>query len=1080
MKYKIKTIIFVIVIMISLFCGINVKGFAINDGATSETLNGITVNQSIEWISKDKAEYTVNLYGNQSGMMEYETVTLVVFNVSDYMSSDDVMRYKASLLKFANKAINSNKLAIMDEATYLELLNSGESAYDYFYDTSNISYINYIYPNIVNAPLSNQQLVKSISQSDVSSLYPGDSSTAYSVIYINTFPQLDNAISLNNVSNSEEDNVENIYYSNYSLCDTYFSYSFQYVNDASNYNDSRYIDFNTLPDKIYNASWISCQYYSFMLDFYYNSNYFELESINDISVTDGIVSIETTESFNEEPGEEYIQWDLKKLKMIANNTLKVTFSLKNLDTSADDYCSNDKGCSVDSDGIMTYNVVSNVMTKYLDYSYYKYKYYDNYPVLHDKYWVYYKTDSDVCSISPNENTAAKLYSVFDPVTIDDSDYSCNNNMFIGWIYPKSLNDKVYYIPRLGSTTLNSYNGSNQLVYYNDIQKVNDDVFLMPSHNVYLLPVWENVSLSKYFSNTDINVQSSENSIANYYDPGSDILFAGNCWKMMAKDTSYGILLLYDGEPDANGMCSSDRTNHGGANGKTSINLSDEYYYASGYTYDNVTKKYTLNNDLVKTTWSNATSNDLIGKYTCKSDIAMKPCDEMYYIADYNSESSAYVVKYNSEVNYAEIGVSSYNSNNNAEAYTMYYYSDPLEFNSFSMLGEQDILLKMPFSDSYYYGDSISYVSNYYNLNNADLISNVSNREDLIGTYTFFSNDSTHTDDEVYYIAGVDDDYIYYLQLYDGEELNDIEETYYFSNDASWDSTNNIYVLANPVEVKNTEWFTSNFTIGADSTDDYLMCKGSSTCSDVNVVSVNYKNQSELGYFRNYTYGEDITYDDATDTYTLVNTYVGFLSNSLVNDVSGFSFDLYQYTCMDNSNSCENVYFVRKIANDYMMALLLEDGALIDNEYEPKYDSDIKKVVDAWYKNYLIDYQDYIVDVWNDEWTRFYPNYVPTYPISIFGYARDIFDIDYEYLLSNSKFTTGHDYWIGNPNTLEESFTSTAFATYVDANGQIVNSNLSDDVTAIKGVRPVIVISNKAKVRKNDDSNTYKIDDGYEY
>ena len=98
MKYKIKTIIFVIVIMISLFCGINVKGFAINDGTNSQNVDGITVNQSIEWISKDKAEYTVNLYGNQSGMTEYETVTLVVFNVSDYMSSDEVMRYKASLL----------------------------------------------------------------------------------------------------------------------------------------------------------------------------------------------------------------------------------------------------------------------------------------------------------------------------------------------------------------------------------------------------------------------------------------------------------------------------------------------------------------------------------------------------------------------------------------------------------------------------------------------------------------------------------------------------------------------------------------------------------------------------------------------------------------------------------------------------------------------------------------------------------------------------------------------------------------------------------------------------------------------
>lgn len=1082
MKYKVKTIIFTIALMLSLFCGINVKGLVIGDGINSEIISNVTVEQSVEWLSKDKIEYTINLYeNNNAGMLGNDKVTLIVFNVSNAMSSEEIMRFKASLLKAANNLFDG-KVAFMDETTYLNLLNSEDDAYDYFYDTSSISFMANVYSSIINAPLTSQPLVQNISRSDVSKLYSSDSSASYSVIYINTFPELANAVSLNNVTNSEEQQDDDYQiFAPSSLCNNFFSYNFQYVNDASNYNDSKYIDFNTLPSKLYNASLISCQYYYYFLNFSYNSNYFELESVNDISVTDGKVSIETTESYDEEPEEEYIKWNLGELKRQSRNTLKMTLSLKNLDTTADDYCTSEKGCSVDSDGIMTYIVVNNLMTNYYEYSYPKYKYYNNYPLLHDKYWVYYKTDSNVCSIPSNENIEAKLYSVFDPVTIDNGDYSCNYNMFLGWIYPKNTSDQIYYIPLLGSTEISSNNNYNQEVYYNDIQKVNDDVFLMPSHNVYLLPVWKNVSINKYFVDTDINIQSSENSIVNYYNPGSDILFAGNCWKMVGKDNTYGVTLLYDGEPDANGMCSINRANHGGANGKTSANLSDEYYYASGYTYDNVTKKYTLKGDLTSTTWSNATSNDLIGKYTCKSDIAMKPCDEMYYIADYNSESSAYVVKYNSEVNYAEIGVSSFNSNNNAEAYTMYYYSEPLEYNSFSMLGMQDILLKIPFSDSYYYGDSISFISDNYNLNNTDLINNISNREDLIGKYSFFNSDSSYTDDEVYYIAGVDDNYIYYLQLYDGEELNDIEETYYFSNDTSLDNTNNIYTLNNPVEVKNTEWFTNGFTINSTSLDDYLMCKGSSSCTIDNVVSVHYKNESELGYYKKYSYGTDVYYDDATNTYTLVNPYSDFITNSQVNDINGFSLDLYQYTCMNSSNSCENVYFVRKFNNDYLMALLLEDGATVDADFEPKYDSDIKKVVDAWYKNYLIDYQDYLVDVWNEGWSDLYPTYVPTYPISILGYAiqQNILEDDINEL-PTYYLETGHDYWTGNPHLLVNGFTNTAFATYIDSNGQFINSNLSDDVTTIKGVRPVIVLSSKAKIRNTEGSNNLIIDDGYEY
>ncbi|MBQ9318218.1 MAG: hypothetical protein IJR82_01110 [Bacilli bacterium] len=1051
------------------------------------------IEQSAEWVDERTVKYKLSVDINKMyETSNYININLIVYNISDSMSKAEITRYKAAMVN-AVKAIQSenyySRYIIMNEQEYLDYVEAGNSiAAILKYTRDGIS----MDDSFINEKPTSNQLIYSIDILDIKKLIPqksfGESELYYSVIYINTFPNFSNAISLNNIEQSDIkddtqmiENGEIVYgYLGSSvsspICLKNRIYYLQYVADASGYTDENHVDYKNLQSKIRNSFYSSCSFLNYDISYIYNDKLFDVD-INDITASEGHVNI--LEMQRDEPTDKrnYIYWDLGSRKSDSVHTLEVYLHLKDASEIGDDYCNSDNNCSVDENGIKKISMGGDVGNLKLSNRYtgpVSFSLINDAPSVKDKYTVYYRYDDAPCTIPENDRVSAQSYHPYSTVTIDQNDLYCPGYEFVGWKYPLGLDEQIYYMPKVGSTIFYNDMNLNQTVYYNDIKQINNDVFLMPNHDVVLVPIWRTVSIEKDFKSfRDINIMGNKQSIANNYSNEGFVLFGGFCWKMIDLSSDSKVTLLYYGEPDDYGTCNSNRTVHGGYNGKTSVNLDDEYYYGTGYTYDNIHGKFSLKGDIVKSDWNETTANNLIGKYTCKSNISFKTCDEMYYIMDYNSESSAYATVLNNSVPYNAIGVSDFNSSDDSIAYGKYAYGTPYKSKVLDMLSRKDILQKIDYSGDYYYGDDIVYSNDYYTLSNLNLINEVNNIENLIGKYTFFKNDSDYMDDEVYYIAGVDDSYIYYLQLYDGETKDDIEKTYYLSKNYEIDNSTGIISLNEPIAVKNTEWFTNTLRIEQGSSDNYVVCEGATSCN--NYFNVYLKSNSELGYFKNILFGDSFTYDSNTGEYTLVNPqrilYVNYnLESNSMNDNNS-----QKYTCYGSETSCSTLYYVKESYPAHANSLELRDGIdevqALSVMNKPMYDSSIKKVVDAWYLNNLADYDDLIDNIWVTNDGEDHSGETTFYPISIIGYSS------ISNLSQKNYLKIGYDTWIGNEQLLAQENFVKAFAVYINSYNELM-LNPIDSVTSLKLVRPIIVLS--PRVEGTLENWIFKVDDGYEY
>ena len=219
---------------------------------------------------------------------------------------------------------------------------------------------------------------------------------------------------------------------------------------------------------------------------------------------------------------------------------------------------------------------------------------------------------------------------------------------------------------------------------------------------------------KYNGNVTDTLRKTEPATKVYFDrciEKRNIIFAGSCWQIIRTNETGGIRVIYNGEPD-NGKCESTRQEHKGIIGDrpTSIAMNSPYLYSSSFTYDydNNTFKL-LNPELV--TWSNDTYEELLGKYTCRSN--EDTCTELYNVNGYVSSKNAYTEKYTiGDTNYAQIGTSTYNlelalqsvgymynyrlkTKNKNMTTTEYLYGNSYEYNSetdtYTLSGETQII-----------------------------------------------------------------------------------------------------------------------------------------------------------------------------------------------------------------------------------------------------------------------------------------------------------------------------------------------------------------------------------------------------
>ena len=127
------------------------------------------------------------------------------------------------------------------------------------------------------------------------------------------------------------------------------------------------------------------------------------------------------------------------------------------------------------------------------------------------------------------------------------------------------------------------------------------------------------------------------------------------------------------------------------------------------------------------------------------------------------------------------------------------------------------------------------------------------------------------------------------------------------------------------------------------------------------------NETYETYFRDltdetYKYGSDVTYDNATKMYTL--------SGTVKNITSSYNKDDIHYTCWNTTGTCSEVSFIYYEEYGHEISYInLKNGKNIDDAINDMfnkddlnvYNSSIKGIIDAWYKQNLIEHQSKIED-----------------------------------------------------------------------------------------------------------------------
>ena len=184
-------------------------------------------------------------------------------------------------------------------------------------------------------------------------------------------------------------------------------------------------------------------------------------------------------------------------------------------------------------------------------------------------------------------------------------------------------------------------------------------------------------------------------------------------------------------------------------------------------------------------------------------------------------------------------------------------------------------------------------------------------------------------------------------------------------------SNGLYSLVNPTSVNITTSSDLSTFVGK-----YVCSDGSSTsCKKVRYIfstsgrQFNYftlKDGITNGsyYDIDYVFGKSFTY--ANGKYVLTDTIT---VNAKTWRSNYKNIDDYHFTCYNSSNTCSSIYYINYKGTSNISAMIISNGKSIDNAINEmlyaddvnKNDSAIKKVVDAWYENNMINYTDKLED-----------------------------------------------------------------------------------------------------------------------
>ncbi len=813
-----------------------------------------------------------------------------------------------------------------------------------------------------------------------------------------------------------------------------------------NVTDNQFIaDMETLNNVLFDASLSPEPYKDFEITDYIDTNYFYVEAEKDIKATQGNIT------FNK--NEQKITWKIDDLKSGTKAKMKITAKLKDeLIGEKEIYSTNSKE-KIKSEIKESNEDVESSKT----------------PVLVDNYKVSYDANEPSgCRV--NNVPTTKKYSVFDTVAISDNIPTCGDYQFKGW-----------------------------KIVTNNVQKINNDYFIMPENDVKIVGNWSKINVKKsmngkineritLYKQVQQDAYQDRNIYYYYSSEKNNVIFGGFCWRMYMTTETGGVKMLYNGEPDSEGKCGADRGDHVGYIDKTARGLSSDYSYGTEYIYDDTTKTFNISGSIEEATWSDSTYQNLIGKYTCANKNGI--CSTLYYIDSYYSNTAANVYPINNSTDYAVIGTSMFNKESSEINDVGYMYNRlyPSK-NKLSNYSYEYLLYESDINNSYYFADSYEWgKQNFerYNLVNPYQNNTTINPQDLVGKYTLRSSKESITSSTIYYVIAVTDSKIYYATLENNEDISNINKKYYFSDSLVEDASGN--QMLNPStleEVASNDWYlkyknynNKYFCKTADCSTIYYV----SSTSDISLTYIDIANK--------YMFGNSFTYDTEKDEYTL----------------SGETQQLYEwpnaeetlknthYTCWNTSGKCQKISYIYHVYYG-LHYIDIEKGKNVETALDEimhvnEIDSEIKNMIDLWYSKNMLLYTDYLEDaVWCNDRNLNHLNTSGWNPnggniAETFGFSNDYcdneadrFTVSKENGNGNGALTypvgliTHHERYIssnaiasGKANSYQWTMTPNKYIPRLYAynyrmtnNGSWIMNDSRDYVTLPNGVRPAIVL-----------------------
>lgn len=697
----------------------------------------------------------------------------------------------------------------------------------------------------------------------------------------------------------------------------------------------------TLNNILFEAAVSPLRYEKYIVSDYISED-FKVNSVSDIEVSMGKVEL------TEENNVQKITWDLGKRTYATGSNAKMTIKLSLKEEKT-------------TETLIPTNKKESVNYKLEDETEKTVNSSDT-PVLKNMYSVIYDANTpDECKI---DTIPSEKYGVYKAVTKKTNKLSCDGYQFKGWEIDEE-DDK-------------------------DIKRINDDMFVMPSHDVTIRATWTKQSITKEMAGTvhekttlykvlqkeaekgtyarkytgehqDSMDKSKSNKNIYYYRASaildkSNVIFAGQCWQMIRTTDTGGVKLLYNGEVE-DGKCLSTRGNHVGYVSGTKQSMNTTYYYGTSYKYDTATKSFSLSGTI-------STGTIKTGQYTCKSTSQAGTCTTLYYVDRLYSGTTYYILSLDSNSTYSQFGTLQFNYNDYSPASLGYMYNT--SYYSKTKLYKTDEVLdyKILNGVNYWYADNVTYNStnDTYSLDNPYQVSSTSDYSKLVGKYTILNSNKTSISANVYYIAGVQENTIYYKKLTKGQTT--VTDTYTYG-DSYIDNGDGTYTIKNPTTIE----FKDYYKKCANMNEKYI-CKNTknNTCSDLwYTVPYNSKfNSNYISIKDNFVYGNSFTYKNGK--YTLkdtkkINDIDLYKDNKLINN--------YHYTCWNTTGECSTLSYIYNYYESYGQKYYIDlvNGNSIEDALTEMlsandvntYNSVIKSGIDAWFEHNILEYSNYLED-----------------------------------------------------------------------------------------------------------------------